>query len=153
MNQSKNAKNPLYRRWNWIKGVLYNETDPSYHRYGGRGISCYWDKLDFDGFQNYVLTKLGEPVDYRDRLSRKNSNGDFKPGNLEWTDFYGTARKQRTCVFLTYKRKTQTMSEWARELGIPIDGIAWRHSKGYSTAVILGFKQRKQNGKRKKNTQ
>jgi len=148
MELGKTFKNPIYRRWNWIKGVVYNETSPDYFRYGGRGIQCYWDKKDFDSFQAYVLKKLGPPQDWRDRLSRKNHNGDFAPGNLEWTDHHGTARKQHTCVYLTYKRKKQTMMEWSKELNIAYETITMRHKKGWSTPEILGFKQRKQNGKR-----
>jgi hypothetical protein len=76
----------LYDAWDNMIQRCYNKNHPSYHRYGGRGITVYepWIKSS-KLFIEYVLNNLGErPKGYS--LDRSNNNLGYFPGNLRWAD-------------------------------------------------------------------
>jgi hypothetical protein len=64
-----------------MKSRCYNLNNPSYHRYGGRGISVCDDWLEFVSFRNWALAN-----GYADNLSidRINNDGNYSPINCQW---------------------------------------------------------------------
>lgn len=89
---------PLYQTWLNIKKRCYNDSDPGYHNYGGRGISMYepWMKTP-DAFIDYVskLSNYGEPGM---TLDRENNDGNYEPGNLRWVDMRTQLLNRRNTV-------------------------------------------------------
>lgn len=110
------ARTPTYRSWS---AMIQRCTNPNYHGYGdwgGRGITIYEPWFDFKQF----LKDAGErpePSEYFS-LDRIDNNGNYEPGNVRWTDDRAQARNRRNTIMLTYKDRTQSLNDWADEVGI-----------------------------------
>jgi hypothetical protein len=84
---------PLYPLWNSIMDRCTNPKHPSYHNYGGRGITiCDRWRNDPWAFAEDIYAEIGprpEGVDKRGRslysLDRwPDNNGNYGPGNVRW---------------------------------------------------------------------
>lgn len=81
---------PLYVKWKSIKNRCYNENDPSYKTWGGRGISVCAEWLnDPAAFIDYILS-LPNAMQPGLSIDRIDNNGNYEPGNLRWA----TAKQQ-----------------------------------------------------------
>src|SRR5580704_3901661 len=65
--------------WSKMLGRCRNPTDPSYSRYGGRGISVCQAWFTFDGF----LADMGERPTGTS-LDRIDNARGYEPGNCRW---------------------------------------------------------------------
>lgn len=118
--------------WQMIKRC----TDPEHKfwkDYGGRGITVDPAWLDFD--QYYADT--GEPPTEQHTLDRIDNEKGYGPDNWRWATKAEQARNRRYCHLLTFTGKTQTASEWARELGMKVETVIWRIKKGWDVSDIL----------------
>lgn len=117
---------------------------PVYHRYGGRGITVAPEWLDFDTY--YADT--GEPPEPGMTLDRVDNDLGYGPGNWRWaTRQEQSANRGKFCHHLTFEGKTQTASEWARELGLKVETIIWRVKAGWPVERILTTKHAYKGGK------
>ena len=84
--------------------------------YGGRGISVCkeWDE-SYEAFRDWALAN-----GYADGLSidRIDVDGNYEPPNCRWATNQEQQNNKRTNVYLTFNGKTQTIAQWAREVGI-----------------------------------
>lgn len=70
-----------YNCWLNMKNRCYNTSHQKYDIYGGRGIKvCQKWKDSFESF----LSDMGECPSGLS-LNRKDSDGDYSPGNCEWS--------------------------------------------------------------------
>jgi len=78
-------KSYIHNTWVCIKGRCFNQSNPAYDSYGGRGITIYkyWIR-DYISFKNYILSELGERPTKDHSLDRIDNNGNYEPGNLRW---------------------------------------------------------------------
>jgi hypothetical protein len=76
------------QRWAQVMARCYKPTHPAYKNYGGRGIRVYPAWHDFDQFFADVGACPGPGLS----LDRKDNDGDYEPGNIQWA----TAREQAT---------------------------------------------------------
>lgn len=86
----------------------------NYVDYGGRGILVCdrWHK-----FENFVHDMGTNPPGLS--IDRYPDNNDgYKPENCRWATRHQQQRNIRSNVLLTHNGKTQTMVEWANDLGI-----------------------------------
>lgn len=106
----------LYKIYNCMKTRCYNKHVNEYKNYGGRGIDvCSEWREDFMAFYNWAVNngyKEGLTID------RVNVDGDYEPNNCRWVTKKQQANNRRNNIILTYKNKSQTLSQWADELGI-----------------------------------
>lgn len=120
-----------------MKGRCNNKNDDRYTDYGGRGIKYdpKWEK--FDGFWEDM------EEGYADNLSldRIDVNGDYTKENCRWATSKQQSRNMRNNVCLTFNGKTQTLPEWAEELGIKGSTLACRYKRGWSDERILTQKK------------
>lgn len=49
-------------------------------------------------------------------------------------------RGQGSTIFLTHEGKTQSLKDWAEEIGKPVQTIVSRYQKGWNTEKILSKK-------------
>lgn len=102
--------------WVGIKQRCYNNNSKDFQRYGGSGINmCEEWKNDFESFYNWAMNngyKKGLTIDRID-----NSKG-YSPENCRWVTPKEQANNKRTCVYVTYKGETKTVSEFCRKFGL-----------------------------------
>lgn len=106
--------------------------DPVYVR---RGIKLYEPWQGEEGrltFINYVLENLGHRPDNCDSLDRINNNGNYEPGNIRWADMKTQNNNTSRNVVITYKGKTQSVTQWSEELGINAKLTLWRIKTGWT---------------------
>lgn len=106
-----------------------NPKNTNYHRYGGRGIKvCQRWLGSFPDF----LTDMGPQPTPQHSLDRyPNRDGNYEPGNCRWASQSEQMNNTRRCRFVTIDGRTQSLSQWARELG--------RHPKTVHERVRTGW--------------
>lgn len=117
----------LYTTWKNMKKRCADLADP---RYGGKGISVWQEWHDFAAFRDWALAN-----GYADDLTieRKDSDGDYHPGNCEWADAKTQARNRSIVLRAPDGR---AWAEIAEEHGIPATVMQNRiHSGGWPPEV------------------
>ncbi len=109
------SKHRLFAVWQSMMARCYNVLSHAFSDYGGRGIKVCdrWHDVRYFVSDNEHLALPNLTMDRRD------NDGDYSPGNVRWVSRYEQSLNRRSNVFLTHNGKTQTLFEWAREIGIP----------------------------------
>lgn len=98
-----------------LKARCKNPTNKSFANYGGRGISvCQRWK---DSFANF-FSDMGNKPSPRHTIERKDNDGNYEPSNCEWALPVRQANNRRCNTVLEFQGRKQTVTEWARELGM-----------------------------------
>ena len=139
----------LYRVWNNMKNRCYGENNPSYERYGGRGIAVCDEWLDFNNFYDWSIKNgYKEESNYGEcTLDRIDNNGDYCPENCRWVSLGDQQRNKSSNHLITYNGETRSIVEWAELLQIDPSVIRTRLYRGWDEVSALTFPPRK----RKKN--
>jgi len=88
--------------------------NPNYKNYHQRGIGiCHRWLNDYDAF----FEDMGECPD-KLSLDRINNDGNYEPANCRWASMEQQESNRRNNKIITFKNKTMTLSQWARELKI-----------------------------------
>lgn len=107
----------LYKIWARMKERCYLKSSPSYARYGGRGIAVCdeWNE-SFLAFKEWALSN-----GYNDSLTIDRIDNDmgYSPDNCRWATYKEQGNNRRTNRYESYNGKTQTVSQWAEEFGVP----------------------------------
>lgn len=106
---------PLYYTWNMMRQRCCNPNNKTYPNYGGRGISVCDEWSSFKVFYDWSILNGWKPGLSIDRID---NDGNYCPENCRWVDRYVQANNTSTNRFITYKGKTQTEAQWAKELGM-----------------------------------
>ena len=132
------SKTRIYAIWCHMKDRCYNQNETKYKDYGGRGITICDEWLhDFQAFYDWAMAN-----GYADNLTidRKDVNGNYCPENCRWANAKTQASNKRTSHLISYNGKTQTMKQWADELGIKypklasrINTLHWDIEKAFTT--------------------
>ncbi len=111
-----------YRIWQNMKNRCRNKNIGCFKNYGGRGIVVCrrWN----DSFENF-LTDMGEPP-LGHSIDRIDNNGSYSPTNCRWADSFTQTNNARSNLVLECFGKKQTLSSWAREIGINYDTLRYR---------------------------
>lgn len=114
----------LYRIW---RGIISRCNIPSasgYENYGGRGITvCEEWHNDFQAFYEWAYANgYKEEILPNGRskwtIDRIDVNGNYEPSNCRWITVQGQSNNRRSNYPIEYNGRTQTIAEWAKELGI-----------------------------------
>lgn len=119
----------LYVVWKGIKARCYNKNHKNYDRYGGRGIVMCDDwKNSFEEFEQWALRS-----GYEDGLTvdRIDNNGIYSPDNCRLVTRVAQANNRSNSIMVTYNGKTETLSWWAKELGIKYSTLYHRIITGW----------------------
>lgn len=132
----------LFYIWQNMLKRCYNHNSPKYKDYGGRGITvCEEWRESFTAFQKWAVES-----GYQDdlKIDRKDNNGNYCPENCHWATDKEQANNKRTNRLITCNGKTQTLAQWAEEMGIPRQTINSRINKlGWSAERALAKGARK----------
>ncbi|MBW4692291.1 MAG: hypothetical protein KME27_11040 [Lyngbya sp. HA4199-MV5] len=132
-----------YRSWSEMLSRCTCETNASYPRYGGRGISICDRWLGREGFINF-FADMGERPEGMTLDRHPDNNGDYEPENCRWATPKEQALNRRSSVLITFQNKTQTVSQWSEELGIHSETIRFRHKKGWGVDDIFKKTKKRQ---------
>lgn len=121
-----------YIAWRNMKGRCLNPNDNRYHRYGGRGIRVCDRWLSFENFYADMGPSNGLT------LERINVDGNYEPENCCWIPMREQGVNTSKTRFLNFAGKTQSVAQWARELGVKPQTISMRLNQyGWSVEKTL----------------
>ncbi len=133
-NRAKHGmrKTPEYGVWSDMKKRCNNPNSFAYPDYGKRGISVCpeWDNAN-DGFQNFIAF-MGPRPSTKHEIERKDNDGNYCPENCKWATRTEQTRNQRSNVNVTHNGKTQCLTAWAEELGMPYKTLWYRLTSGWT---------------------
>lgn len=126
----------LYSIWCGIKNRCYNPKNPSYPRYGGRGILLHDEWHDFAAFRAAV----GDPPEGT-TIDRIDTNKGYIPGNVRWASRVRQGRNTRFNRMETYQGKTMCLADWAETFRIPYGTLLHRMHRGrtFQEAIEMGW--------------
>lgn len=138
----------LYKVWHAMKSRCYYEKSEMFKHYGGRGITvCDEWKNSFISFYDWSIKNGYDENAERGQctIDRIDVNGNYEPNNCRWATIKQQANNTRRNHFIEYNGKTQTVSQWANELGVEPDSIFNRLQKGFTEeeALTLKFNERR----------
>lgn len=112
-----------WRAWNaMIRRCLYPSMQ-RYSRYGGCGITvCERWRHSFENF----LSDMGRAPSASHTLDRIDNDWNYEPSNCRWATRSTQIRNSTKARWITFNGKTQTIGDWARELGINRQTIQMR---------------------------
>lgn len=127
---------PEYRSWCSMKARCCNSQNPSYPRYGGRGIKVCQRWLD--SFSDF-LADMGKKPTPKHTIDRfPDNNGNYEPGNCRWATAQEQSRNRRSNRVIEFGGVSRTVAEWADVLGVGYFTLARRiERKGYEVALSL----------------
>jgi hypothetical protein len=130
-----NKPSRAYNSWTNMRARCQNRDDKRYRDYGARGIVVCerWDGVG--GFENF-LADMGEPPTNMS-LERIDNQGNYEPSNCRWASRKDQQRNNRRNVLVTWLGKTQCLSAWAEELGIPRTALEHRFKRGWTIERML----------------
>ena len=70
-------------------------------------------------------------------IDRIDNNGNYTPENCRWVDGVTQRNNMRKNIKLSFNGKTQSVAQWARELGYNPTALYYRINKGKSIEEIL----------------
>lgn len=129
---------PLYSVWQSMKRRCNNPNSPSYHRYGGRGISvCKEWTSDFFQF----VADMGERPE-NTSLERIDNNKGYEPSNCKWATRKEQQRNRAYKVVVTIGGIDYRAIELADICGLKVDTIVQRASIGLSYEEVIAKERR-----------
>ena len=110
------SKTHIYRVWKNMMSRCYKPNNIAYKDYGGRGIEVCNDWHNLLKFLEWALEN-----GYQKGLSidRIDVNKGYCPENCVWIELKEQGHNKRNNILVEYHGKTQTLSEWSRELKLP----------------------------------
>ena len=119
-----------YNVWCKMRARCLSASSDQYQYYGGRGISICVRWSEFASF----LADMGKRPSRRHTLDRIDTNGNYEPGNCRWADSETQSNNRRNNRKITYDGRSQTVGQWARELGM-MYGTLWARLEKYGWDV------------------
>lgn len=126
------SKTREYQAWNAMLNRCTKPGHPAWRDYGGRGIVVDPRWQDFLAF----LGDMG-PCPEGFSLDRIDVNGGYEPKNCRWASPIEQANNVRSNRRLTLGGRTQTLAQWARELGVPYETLRSRLRQGWAVERVL----------------
>jgi len=122
----------LYRKWQSMMQRCYRNAS-QHHNYADRGITVCkrWHVMT-----NFIKDMQPTYFDGAE-LDRINNDKGYTPRNCRWATRIQQARNKRNNHVLTWRGKTQTITEWSEELNIPRERLKTRITRGWSIEKAL----------------
>lgn len=127
-----------YNAWRSMWKRCTDRNNPSYRRYGGRGI-CVCKRWEM--FEEF-FADVGVKPSQEHSLDRKDNDGDYEPGNTRWATVSEQQSNKRNNRIIEAFGERKTISEWSRTtnisvqaLSMRIDTIGWSVERALTTHV------------------
>lgn len=125
----------LYRIWRNIKTRCLNTNNPSYKRYGGRGITvCNEWQNNFQAFKEWALSH-----GYAENLTidRINNDGNYEPDNCRWITMKKQSMNTSRSHFVQIGDEIKTLIEWCDVYKIKYPTVCDRLHRGWDEVKAL----------------
>ncbi len=124
---------PEYHAWQHMLARCYRKNDREFHNYGGRGITVCDDWItSFEVF----LRDMGPRPGPGYSVERREVDGNYCPTNCMWATTEEQANNKRNSIRITFNSRTQTASQWAKELGVKYMTLRYYFLKGKTIPEI-----------------
>lgn len=133
------SKRPeCYHVWQGMIRRCEGENATDYKNYGGRGITvCAEWRNSYEQF----MKDMGPRPTPKHTLERKDTNGNYEPGNCVWATMKEQQNNKRNNRLLTHNGETKTMTQWAESIGITVYAMYQRlERKKMTLEEALTFK-------------
>lgn len=132
------CKTPEYTAWSAMRSRCNGRSGRDYWRWGGRGVRVCAAWAEFERF----LVDMGERPSSKHSIDRKDNDGHYScgkceqcvangwPANCRWATAKEQAENRRGSTWFEFQGRRQTLSEWARELGMDQRLLWWRIRRG-----------------------
>ena len=124
---------PEYSSWRAMLKRTENPNHEAYERYAGRGIHVCPEWHDFKVF----LRDVGPRPSLEYSLERIDNSLGYHPSNVKWATSAEQNNNTRSNRLLELNGRTQTLVQWARELGAIPETITQRLKHGWSVKRAL----------------
>jgi hypothetical protein len=138
---------PEYKSWHGMRQRCNNPKSNGYARYGSRGITVCsrWDGQG--GYENF-LSDMGRRPSPRHSLDRIDNNGPYSPENCRWAIKKVQSNNRNVSLILTHAGESKALTDWARQLGLPVHTIRGRLRRGWTVSDSLETPYLGQGGRR-----
>lgn len=127
-----------YSVWTKMRSRCQKPNDPRYPDYGARGITAAPEWEDFGRF----IADIPPRPSLNHTLDRIDNDRGYWPGNVKWSTRQEQNNNRRDNHLIAYQGRTQTLAEWAREVGMDyqtlqrrINHLKWPTEKTLTTPV------------------
>lgn len=126
------CKTKTYSVWAAMLNRCRNENVKEYPRYGGRGVTVCERWHLFDNF----LADMGvQPQGLQ--LDRTDNNGNYSPENCKWVSRSENCNNRRDNKLIEHNGVIKTLSQTAREIGMPPHVLGKRLFRGWDIEKAL----------------
>lgn len=126
----------IYRIWVNMKTRCHNPNTAEYHRYGGRGITVCAEWAKFENFYRDMAQGYSDDL----TLDRIDNDGNYEPSNCRWATMQEQMVSRSTSKLITIGNRTQTLTQWIREMGAKSSTVRQRfYVYGWSAEKSLGM--------------
>lgn len=108
------GKPPEYLVWCLMRRRCTDPTLPEWGGYGGRGITVC---PQWESFENFYAD-MGPRPSPDHQLDRRDNMQGYAPGNCHWTTRIENCNNRRDNVIVEWRGERQTVSQWARRIGM-----------------------------------
>lgn len=124
-----------------IRRRCLNPNYKYFYLYGERGISVCEEWLGKDGQKNFREWAVNNGYEKGLTIDRIDNNKGYSPDNCRWVTSKEQSYNRRSNKLITIHGKTQTVTEWAKETGMPIGTLQNRLRYGWEEDRLLEPKQ------------
>lgn len=137
-----------YHTWAGMIDRCTNPKNSHWKYYGGKGIFVC---ARWRNFKNFLADMGDKPMGFT--LERIKTNRGYNPSNCCWATNKEQANNKTTNRFITFNGKSQTIAQWAEEIGITHTTLAERLMKWpIDKALMSPKKEQRDYGHRIKHT-
>ena len=104
---------PLYATWSSMRSRCMCEKNPSFPRYGGRGITVC---AEWDSFEQFV-EDMGDRPSSEHSIERLDNNGPYAPWNCVWASKSAQANNRRNTIRVLVNGAQKTLMQLSADLG------------------------------------
>lgn len=117
----------LYTIWQKMKDRCFNEHNPAYYRYGGRGIQvCDSWKERFENFYDWAMNN-----GYQENLTldRTDNDGNYCPENCRWVTMKEQCNNRSSNIQIKIGNATKSLTEWCKIFQVDYKATLGRYNR------------------------
>lgn len=119
----------IYKAWLNMKSRCYNPNVPKFKNHGGKGITVCNEWLNFE---NFCKWSMENGYDAKLTIDRINNELGYGPDNCRWSTYKEQNNNTKQNHIISFNGKSQTIAQWADELGFVYNTLAERIRRGWS---------------------